>query len=104
MPIRKVATLRPLWMFLHLLVMTPASTSSTTPSENISEWMPRSFFSLRKSSTASGIAPMPSWRQSPSRTREATFSPIARSTSVIFGGASSMTGVSASMMQSMSFT
>lgn len=33
---------------------------STTPSENISEWMPRSCLSFKKSSTASGIAPIPS--------------------------------------------
>ena len=57
---RKVATLLPLWRVLAWLVMTPASTSSTTPSENISEWMPRSFFSFRKRRTASGMAPMPS--------------------------------------------
>ena len=94
----------PGWRVFLALVMTPASASSTTPSENISEWMPRSFLCLRKRSTASGMAPMPNWRVAPSGTREAQCSPMAFSMSPILGGLSSMMGASCSTMQSRSLT
>ena len=41
-PCTKLATILPGWSVLRALVMTPASTSGITPSENISVWMPRS--------------------------------------------------------------
>ncbi len=56
----------PGWKFFLAQVMTPASTRSTTPSENISVWMPRSFLCFRNPRMASGTEPMPSCRQSPS--------------------------------------
>ncbi len=74
----------PLCRVLASPVTTPRSNSSTTPSENISVWIPRSFFSSRKSRTASGISPMPIWRVAPSSMRSATFFPIARATSPTF--------------------
>ena len=45
--------------FLRLLVMQPASTKSTTPSLNISVWIPSSRCDLRLDNTASGILPIP---------------------------------------------
>ncbi len=82
----KVSTILWGWKFLRRQVTTPASTRPITPSLIISEWMPRSFFSPRKVSTASGIAPMPSCRQSPSWIRLATWLPMAFSTSPMAGG------------------
>ena len=70
----------PLWRVFASPVTTPLSNSSTTPSENISVWIPRSRFSLRKSRTASGISPMPICRVEPFSMRSATFLPIARAT------------------------
>lgn len=55
----KLPTILPGWYFLWVLVMQPASTRSTTPSLNISEWMPKSLWPLREARTASGMLPMP---------------------------------------------
>ena len=46
-PSTKLATILPGWSVLRSLVMTPASMSGSTPSENISVWMPRSWRSPR---------------------------------------------------------
>ncbi len=97
---RKLATILPGCTDLRLFVMTPCSYSSTTPSLNISLWMPRSFFSCRKRRTASGMAPMPICMQEPSSTSPAMFCPMACSTSPMAGGDSSMSGMSASTMRS----
>ena len=79
-PATKLVTIRPGWIVLSRLVITPPSTSGTTLSENISVWMPRSCLFPSRLSTASGIAPIPSWRQAPSSTRFATCSPMAEVT------------------------
>ena len=50
-------------------VMTPLSYSSMTPSENISEWMPRSLCPLSAARHASGIPPMPICSVAPLSTR-----------------------------------
>ena len=52
-------------------VITPASARSTTPSENISVWTPRSCLSVRRRRTASGMAPMPICSVAPSGTSAA---------------------------------
>ena len=85
MPIRKVAIIFPVCVFFFLLVMTPFLTNSTTPSVNISECIPKSFLSVKKLSTASGIAPIPSCKVSPSFISFAQFSPIFFSISPISG-------------------
>ncbi len=63
----------PRWSVFASPVTTPASKSSTTPSENISVWIPRSRFSFRKRRTASGISPMPICSVEPSSMSSATF-------------------------------
>ncbi len=99
---RKVATNLPVLIVFFLFVTTPASARDTRPSENISEWMPRSFLPFRKSRTASGMAPMPICSVEPSSMSFATFSPMAFSRSPMAGGLSSMSGSSFSTMQSIS--
>ena len=103
-PMRKVAAILSRLIALLRLVITPSLYRSTTPSLNISLWMPRSFFSCRKSSTASGMPPMPSCRQEPSSTRPAMCLPMASSTGPIRGGCSSMMSCSLSTMRSISET
>ena len=61
--------------------MFPACARSTTPSENISVWTPRSCLSPSRRSTASGMAPMPICSVAPSSTSAATWRPIVCSTS-----------------------
>ena len=56
---RSRRSILPGWMVLRSPVMTPCSTRSITPSENISVWTPRSCLSCRAASTASGMPPMP---------------------------------------------
>ena len=80
-PRTKEEMILPLWRVFASPVTTPLSNSSTTPSENISVWMPRSRFSFRNRSTASGISPIPICRVEPFSMRSATFFPIARATS-----------------------
>ena len=63
----------------------PLNSSYTTPSENISVCIPRSFLLSRNINTASGIAPIPSCNVEPSSINEAQCSPIFFSTSVIVG-------------------
>ena len=81
-PLMKLVTMRPLPLALSRLVTAPDSTRSTTRSENISVWMPRSRLSCRRVSTASGMPPMPICRVEPSSTRPATISPMRASTGV----------------------
>ena len=100
-PIRKVITILSLWKFFALQVIMPFSYRSTTPSDTISEWIPRSFLPPRKVRTASGIEPIPNCKQSPSLIREATFSPMAFSVSPIFAIGSAGIGASSSTITSM---
>src|SRR6266705_1126454 len=78
--IRKVkqATILPRSRVLRAPVITPRSTRSITPSENISVWMPRSRRSVSVCSAASGMAPMPSCNVAPSSISSPTFRPITR--------------------------
>uniref|UniRef100_A0A6B0UIX8 Putative secreted protein n=1 Tax=Ixodes ricinus TaxID=34613 RepID=A0A6B0UIX8_IXORI len=86
-PMQKLPTILPLSMTFLLLVIQPASTRSTTPSLNISEWMPRSLWPFSTFSTASGMLPMPICRVAPLSTRfSAMFLPILTSTSVSWEG------------------
>ena len=91
-PIRKVTLTLPTSRCLRLPLMLPFSSSGSTPSEIISVCRPRSCLSPRNEQTASGTAPMPSCRQSPSRTSSAIYLPIARSSSPILGGLDSGSG------------
>ena len=74
------------------LVMTPCSKRSIRPSENISVWMPRLRFWVRKSSTASGISPIPICSVAPSSMSSAMCEPMARDTSLGLPGTGSSTG------------
>jgi hypothetical protein len=65
-PITKLVMMRPGCSFFSRLVMAPASARSTTPSENISVWTPRSCLFISRRSTASGMAPMPICSVAPS--------------------------------------
>lgn len=76
--------MRPLWKDFLLLVMQPLLNKSTTPLENISEWIPKSLWSCRAFRTASGMLPIPICSVAPSLTRFSAISlPIFVSTSEI---------------------
>ena len=66
--------------------MTPKLIKSTIPSEIISECIPKSFLSFKKFKTATGIAPIPSCKVSPSLIKLAQNSPIFLSISPTTGG------------------
>src|SRR5438876_543207 len=71
-PMRKLATSLSRSRALRAPLITPRSTRSSTPSENISLWMPRSRRSINACRTASGIAPIPSCSVAPSSIRSCT--------------------------------
>lgn len=58
-PIKNDPTMRPLWIVFLAFVTQPFFTKSTTPSANISEWIPRSLWLCKAFKTASGIFPIP---------------------------------------------
>ena len=81
----KLVTILPRSVDFWAPVITPASTRSMMASVITSVWMPRSFLSLRNSTTAWGMRPMPTSRVEPSSTSEAMFSPMARVRSAALG-------------------
>ena len=67
---------------------------------NSAEWTPRSRWPPSPETTASGVAPMPTWMVAPSGTISATWAAIRRSTSPIEGEAYGTSGRSVSTQAS----
>ena len=74
--------------------MTPFSTSGSTPSANISVWIPRFLWPPSWLSTAFGMAPIPICNVAPSSISAAQFRPMAVSTSFGSENLASISGVS----------
>ena len=81
-------------VFLASPLITPFSTRGSTPSANISVWMPRFLWPPSWLRTAFGMAPMPIWSVAPSSISAAQCLPMAVSTSFGSENFASISGVS----------
>ena len=87
-------------MFFASPLMTPFSTSGSTPSANISVWIPRFLWFPSCASTALGMAPIPICSVAPSSISAAQCLPMAVSISLGSVKWASMSGVSSSTKRS----
>ena len=101
---RKVETILPRSVAFIDPLITPFSTRGSTPSANISVWIPRFLWLPSCDSTAFGIAPMPICRQAPSSISSAQWRPMASSCSFGCAGMASSSGSSCSTKRSIALS